>query len=456
MTCPTLSKLWVPHPYQLDIVQHQLELARGATFAGMGTGKTVSTLTAIDTLQSFGAGPALVLAPLRVARSTWPDEVAKWEHLSGMEVQPIVGDVAGRRRALRNRNAAVYTMNYENIPWLMEELNGKWPFSLVVPDEATRLKGFRTRQGAARPRALGRVAHKTPRWVNLTGTPAPNGVGDLWGPTWFLDAGQRLGRSFSAFTDRWFTTDWSGFGVTPLPHAQREIEAALADICLTVKGLPVDDPISNQVMVDLPPRARKMYNDMERTFFATITATTEVEAFNAAAKSQKLLQFASGAVYDEDGKWHEAHDVKMDALASVIEEAAGAPVLVAYNFRSDLQRLRDAHPKARVLDADPDTIRQWNAGKIPLLFAHPASAGHGLNLQDGGNILVFFSVDWNLEYHDQIIERIGPMRQKQAGHDRPVFVHYLLARDTIDELVVDRLRNKRQIQQVLMEAMRRR
>lgn len=451
-----MRKVWTPHPYQLDIVNHQLSLPRGATFAGMGTGKTVSTLTAIETAQAFGAGPALVLAPLRVARSTWPDEAAKWEHLSGVEVQPIVGDVAQRRRALRNSNAGVFTMNYENLVWLADELKGKWPYGLVVPDEATRLKGFRTRQGAARPRALGRVAHSIPRWSNLTGTPAPNGVADLWGQTWFLDAGQRLGRSFSAFTERWFAPDWSGYGVTPLPHAQREIEAALSDICLTVQGLPVDEPIVNKIMVDLPPRARAMYDDMEKTFFSSMSATTEIEAFNAAAKSQKLLQFASGAVYDENKNWHEAHSAKVDALASVIEEAAGAPVLVAYNFRSDLQRLKDAYPKARVLDADPGTIRQWNAGKIPLLLAHPASAGHGLNLQDGGNILCFFSVDWNLEYHDQIIERIGPMRQKQAGHNRPVFIHYLLARDTIDEVVLDRLQGKRTIQQALMDAMRRR
>ena len=300
------------------------------------------------------------------------------------------------------------------------------------------------------------MAHSIPRWANLTGTPAPNGVADLWGQTWFLDAGKRLGRSFTAFSDRWFAPDWSGYGLTPLPHAQREIEAALSDICLTVQGLPVDEPIVNRIMVDLPPRARAMYDDMEKTFFSSMSATTEIEAFNAAAKSQKLLQFASGAVYDENKNWHEAHSAKVDALASVIEEAAGAPVLVAYNFRSDLQRLKDAYPKARVLDADPGTIRQWNAGKIPLLLAHPASAGHGLNLQDGGNILCFFSVDWNLEYHDQIIERIGPMRQKQAGHNRPVFVHYLLARDTIDEVVLDRLQGKRTIQQALMDAMRRR
>jgi SNF2 family DNA or RNA helicase len=428
------------------------------TFAGMGTGKTVSTLTAIDNAQFAGTGPALVLAPKRVAVSTWPDEVQKWDHLSHMEVQPIVGDVAQRRKAMRNSNAAVFTLNYENLPWLVEELNGTWVYPFIVADESTRLKGFRSRQGAARPRALGRVAHgaEVARFVGLSGTPAPNGLADLWGQIWFVDAGKRLGRSYSAFSERWFTTDYTGYNLKALPHAQREIEEAIADVCLTVRGLPVDAPIVNVIPVDLPPKARQIYRDMEKTFYTMLSATTEIEAFNAAVKSQKLLQLASGNVYDDDGKAHHVHTAKLDALDSVIEEAAGAPVLVAYNFRSDLQRLQDAYPKARTLDTNPGTIREWNAGKIPLLFAHPASAGHGLNLQDGGNILAFYSIDWNLEYHDQIIERIGPMRQKQAGHDRPVYLHYLIAKDTIEEVVLDRLRNKRDLQDVLMEAMRRR
>lgn len=452
-----MRKVWLPHDYQNQIVEHQLSIARGATFAGMGTGKTVSTLTAIDTLQWAGCGPALVLAPLRVAQSTWPDEAAKWEHLSGVEVQPIVGDVEARKRALRNPNAGVFTMNYENLPWLKEHLGDDWQFPIVVPDEATRLKGFRTRQGAARPRALAKVAHaQTQRWVNLTGTPAPNGVADLWGPTWFLDAGQRLGRSFSAFSERWFAPDYSGYGLNPLPHAQAEIQALLSDICLTVTGLPVDKPIVNDVYVELPKRARQLYDDMERTFYSLLNAETEIEAFNAAVKSQKLLQFASGAVYDEDGKYHEVHNEKIDALESIIEEAAGSPVLVSYHFKSSLSRLQRAFPKGRHLDADPRTIRDWNAGRINPLFAHPASAGHGLSLQDGGHHLADFDFDWNLEHYEQILERIGPQRQKQSGYDRPVFRHRIRVRDSIDDTVIARLDSKRTVQDILLEAMRRR
>ena len=268
----------------------------------------------------------------------------------------------------------------------------------------------------------------------------------------------RLGSTYTAFTDRWFYTDPSGYGIQPLPTARQQIEDRLRDVCLTIdKGLDVDTPIVNQLYVDLPRKARQAYVDMERTYFAELGAAGAIEAANAAAKSGKLLQLANGAVYtDDDGSWTEVHDAKLQALDSIIEEAAGAPVLVAYHFRSDLARLQRAFPQAQVLDKNPATIRRWNAGKIPVLLAHPASAGHGLNLQDGGNTLVFFSLNWSLEEHDQIIERIGPTRQKQAGHDRPVYLHYILASGTLDDTVLDRLQSKRDIQTVLMEAMRRR
>ena len=447
-------KLWTPHIYQREILRHELEVPRGGVFAGMGTGKTVSTLTAIDALQLTGEGPALVLAPLRVARSTWPDEAAKWKHTSHMDIVPVIGTVAQREAALR-KTAAVYTTNYEQIPWLVDHFQERWPFKIVVSDESTRLKGFRLRQGGQRTRALAKVAHKlTRRWINLTGTPAPNGLPDLWGQTWFLDRGVRLGSSYTAFTDRWFAKGFDGYELRPHAHASEEIQEKLRDICVTVKGLPVDAPIVNIIPVELPPRAREAYRDMAKTFFSMLSAVVGIEAATAAAKSTKLLQITNGAVYDEQKNWHEIHDAKIQALESIMEEAAGAPVMVAYHWRHDLVRLRKAFPYARELDNDPQTIRDWNAGKIRMLIAHPQSAGHGLNLQDGGNILAFFGVDWNLEYHDQIIERIGPMRQKQAGHDRPVFLHYILAADTLDYQVLDRLIHKRSVQDVLMEALR--
>lgn len=448
---------FVPHDYQREALDWLYARPRTALWMPMGGGKTVTTLTALDALDLVeGVYPVLVLAPKRVAISTWVDETTKWNHLSHLRVSVINGTPKQRQAAL-DAPADIYTMAYDNLSWLCETLGDDWPFVTVVADELTRLKSFRIRQGSKRAGALGKVAHtKVKRFIGLTGTPGANGLKDLWGQTWFLDRGERLGRTFSAFEQRWFRKGYDGFSLQPQPHAQGEIQALLSDICLTVTGLPVDEPIRNPIYVDLPPKARVLYRDMEDEMFAEIGAEG-VEAANAVVRTQKCLQIANGAIYTDDaGNWEAVHDAKLDALESVIEEANGAPVLVAYNFKHDLQRLRRRFPQARVLDADPDTIREWNAGQVPILFAHPASAGHGLNLADGGNILAFFGLDWSLEEHLQIIERIGPMRQKQAGYDRPVFVHYIMAKNTVDNLVFDRLASKRTVQEVLLEAMKRR
>ncbi|RYF53545.1 MAG: DEAD/DEAH box helicase, partial [Comamonadaceae bacterium] len=249
-----------------------------------------------------------------------------------------------------------------------------------------------------------------------------------------------------------------GYGSSPLGHAQTEIQDLMRDVCLTVDAkdwFDLREPIVNNIYVDLPMKARKHYKEMEKAMFTEIE-THQVEAFNAAARTIKCLQIANGAAYVGEGadQWKELHDTKLEALDSVVEEAGGMPVLVAYHFKSDLARLQTAFPKGRALDQDPQTIRDWNAGRIPIMFAHPASAGHGLNLQDGGNILVFFGHWWNLEERLQIVERIGPTRQMQAGHDRPVFIHNIIARDTVDELVMARIETKREVQDLLLEAMK--
>lgn len=463
----TARRPFTARPYGALITNHILDVARCGVWAGMGMGKTVSTLNALDLLELAEPGPALVCAPLRVAQSTWPDEAAKWQHLRNVGVTPIVGDVKARERAALRAfdfSASVFTINYENLPWLvdlLERWKRPWPFRKIVADESTKLKGFRLRQGTQRARALGRVAHKhAAHFVELTGTPSPNGLQDLWGQAWYLDQGRRLGRTFDAFRQRWFRPSFDGYGIEPLPFAQEQIEDAMRDLCLSLDArdwFDLKEPIVNTISVDLPAKARALYDDMEKAMFAQI-GEHEVEAFNAAAKTMKCLQLANGAAYVGEGgaQWAEVHDVKLQALDEVIEEAAGMPVLVAYHFKSDLARLLKAFPKGRQLDKDPQTLRDWNAGKIPVLFAHPASAGHGLNLQDGGNILVFFSVNWNLEEHQQIIERIGPTRQMQAGHDRPVFIHYILARDTVDEIVLARIETKREVQDLLLEALKRR
>jgi SNF2 family DNA or RNA helicase len=447
------------------MLQFLLRVKRAALFVPMGFGKTAVVLWLIDALLMAGlVNKVLILAPLRVARSTWPDEVRAWSNFSHLRVSPILGS-ADQRRAALARDAEVFTCNYENLVWLVETLGDDWPFDMVICDEFTRVKGFRSRQGTKRAQALSKVIHtKVTRFVGLTGTPAPNGLLDLWAQAWFLDQGLRLGRTYSAFVNRWFRALPNGGNpqwtrLEAMPHAQAEIQDKLRDVCLTLTvkdWFDVAEPIVNVLRIDLPPTARKHYREMERDLFTQLEGH-EIEAFSAAAKSMKLLQQANGAAYvgESNTEWVVTHDEKIEALRSVIEEAAGMPVLVAYHFRSGLARLREAFPAAKVLDNDPKTIEAWNAGMIPILLAHPASAGHGLSLQHGGNILAFFSLNWNLEEHLQVIERIGPVRQKQSGYDRPVFIHYIVARNTIDETVLERLRSKRDVQSVLLDALNR-
>ena len=451
-----------PRDYQQAVIGFIQDHERCNVWAGMGTGKSVSTLTALQGLAMVeDPFPALVIAPLRVASSTWPGEVEKWAHLQGLQMAVH----AGTRDFGPLHVADVTTVNYDNLAQYIDHWGDRWPFRTVIPDEATRLKGFRVRQGGKRAQALGKVAHKhVRRWVNLTGTPAPNGIIDLWGQQWFVDGGERLGRSFSAFEDRWFRTQRRpgqqyGGEISLMEGAQEEIERRMADCTITVRAadfLDLPPLIENVIEVDLPPTARRHYRELEREMFTVLAGGDEVEAFNAAAKTMKCLQAANGALYvGESGtEYKEIHDAKIEALRSVVEEAAGAPVLVAYHFKSDLARLQRAFPQGRHLDSQPATVLAWNAGQIPVLFAHPASAGHGLNLQDGGNIIVFFGLWWDLEQHEQIIERIGPTRQAQSGYNRPVFVHRIVARQTVDTLVLARLQTKASVQSLLLEAMK--
>lgn len=453
------------------MVSHILANPRCAIWAGMGLGKTAGTLTALSALQLVEDGPTLIVAPKRVARSVWPDEAQKWEHLRHLRVIPVIGP-EGARRELLSRKADIYAINYDNLPWLANYLGDQWPFTTVVSDESTRLKGFRGSErvskhgrtflqlaGGQRARALGRKSFsRVRRWINLTGTPSPNGLKDLWGQTWFLDQGQRLGRTYDAFKRRWFQRSFDGYSIEPLPFAQEQIQDRLRDLCLSLRSedwFDLEQPIMNTVFVDLPPKARALYRDMERRMFMELEGSP-VEAFNAAARTMKCLQIANGAAYvDEHAQtWKEIHGAKIEALESIAEEAAGVPLLVAYQFKSDLARLLKAFPGGRLLSTKKDED-DFNAGKIPLGFGHPKSMGHGLNLQHGSNIGVFFGHWWDLELYQQFIERIGPVRQMQSGYKRSVFVHHIVARNTVDELVLTRMAGKRSVQDILMEAVRR-
>lgn len=465
--------------YQHMMIDHMINNPKCAVWAFMGAGKSVSTLTAIDRMQlaSLIDKPVLVVAPLRVARDVWPAEVHNWSHLQHMRIQPILGTQSERIAALQQK-ADVYTINFENLEWLIGLLWDRWSFGMIVVDEATKLKSLRASvkrhpktgtefisgKGGQRALALLKIVyqHKPSRFLELSGTPAPNGLQDLWGQIYYLDYGKRLGNVYTAFRNRWFERDFDGFSIKPKAHAQEQIQEQVKDICLALKSkdwFPLADPITRPIYVELPHDVRKQYRQMEKTLLAEISGH-RIEAFNAGARTMKCRQIASGACYTTPApgkrEWTEVHKAKLDALEEIVEEAAGMPVLVAYDFQFDLERLLKRFPKGKHLDQKSATIADWNAGKIPQLFTHPASAGHGLNLQHGSNILVYFGWDWNHETYAQILERIGPVRQAQSGLDRNVYVYHIIARNTVDEDMLESHASKRSIQDILMESLKRR
>lgn len=453
-------KTFTPRSYQRLALDFIASRERCALWAGMGLGKSSTSLMLCDLRYNFHGenAPTLVLAPLRVARTTWQDEARKWTRFAGLEVVPVVGERAQRMELLK-QDAPIFATNYEFLPALVEHFGDRWPFRHVIADEATRLKSFRLRQGGRRAQALGRIAHKHVKtFLELTGTPSPNGIADLWGQLWFLDAGKRLGRTFSAFTERWFRKGHDGYSMEALPHAQAEVQAKLRDICLTLDPkdwFDLREPIRNTVTVELPKKARAIYREMERELFALIGGH-EVEALNAASKTMKCLQLANGAAYIDEAasRYEVVHDEKLDALESVLEEAGGAPVLCAYHFKSDRARILKRWPDA-IDVAQPEGERAAKAGKGRLWIGHPASIGHGVDgLQEHCNIVAFFGHWWDLEQRAQFVERVGPVRQAQAGKDRPVFIHDIVARGTVDELVIARHASKREVQDLLLEAMK--
>lgn len=429
-------------------------------FAGMGTGKTVSTLTAIKLLQDCVlAKPALIIAPLRVAQSTWPDEAAKWKHLESLRVSVVAGTEKKRLAAL-DTPADIYCTNYEQLPWLVAQFADKpWRFGYIVCDESTRLKGFRLRSGTQRAKALSQVAFSSEYFIELTGTPTANGLLDLWGQAWFIDKGETLGKTLSAYQQAYFypvRTGGEAYMVRwdPAAGSDAKIKERIQPLSVTIKAedwFNIDAPIVNDIRVQLPPKAAELYREMERDLMVTL-GDKDVEAANALSKMGKCLQIASGALYLGDSKeWEEIHTTKLEALESIVEEANGAPILVAYQFVHERDRILKKFRQAKELDKNPQTIRDWNEGKIPMLIAHPASCGHGLNLQDGGNILVFFSCGYNYEQYAQMCERLGSVRQAQAGHPRAVFIHRIVADRTLDLSILSALTKKKNILDFLLD-----
>ena len=466
-------KRYQPRAFAPPVWDFLQSVPRCNLWAGMGLGKTSLVLTYLDALYTVAGEdrPTLVLGPLRVARDVWAAEVGKWAHLQGLTVSVVVGTPAERRAALA-REANVYVTNYENLVWLVETLGRNWPFVRVVADESTKLKSFRLRQGGQRAQALGKWAHsRVKSWINLTGTPSPNGLKDLWGQQWFVDEGARLGRSFSAFESRWFAYQRAGqaAGYDPkikpiiLPGANSQIMGLLADCSLTVDPkdwFDLREPVVNVIEVDLPKAARRHYVDMEREFYTEVKGE-KIEALAAAAKSMKLLQLANGAAYvtpeaGEEGpaKYVEVHDQKLQALDELLAEQGGNPVLLAYHFKSDRARILEAFPDA-IDVATKEGMARAKRGEGRLWLGHPASMGHGVDgLQEHCHTACFFGHDWNLENWQQFVERIGPVRQMQSGKNRVVTLHYIVARNTIDELVMARRESKRSVQDLLLDYMK--
>lgn len=396
-------------------------------------------------------GKILVIAPLMPAKHTWPQEIEKWDHTMGLQVSLIMGSAKEREQAVR-ASADIYIVNRENVVWLTEMFGSRWPFATVIIDE---LSSFKNRQ-AKRFKALRRMRPKIRRIWGLTGTPAPNGLMDLWAQMNLIDCGERLGRRIGQYRERYFVPgarsghvvyDWA-----LKPRAEEAIYDKLGDISLSMRAadeLKLPGRVDNTVEVKLTDAQMRGYRAFERDQVADF-GDQEVTAASAAALANKLLQWANGAVYDDEGGWAEAHNAKIEALKGIVEEAQGQPVLVFYAYRHDLERIKAAIPEAHVLDAGGSgLVRKWNAGKIPVLLAHPLQAGHGLNLQSGGHIVVWFGLTWSLESYLQANARLD-----RQGQTSCVVVHHLVAKDTVDERVMGVLAGKWSLQDTMMNALK--
>ena len=438
-----------PHNYQQFATDFILNQSICCLMLDMGLGKTVITLTALWqlTLDSFDVSRVLVIAPKRVAEDTWPKELAKWEHLTGLTSSLVLGSVAERKAALQ-RKAFLYIINRENVAWLVK--NHYWDFDMVVIDELSSFKSNK----AERFKAMKKVRPMVTRIVGLTGTPAPNTLLDLWPQMYLMDMGQRLGRFIGGFRDRFFLPDKRNreiiYSYKPREGAEDAIYALISDICISMKAadyLDMPERIDNRIEVSMSPKERKLYDDFQKDMVLSI-GDEELDAANAATLSNKLLQMANGAVYGEDKKVIPIHDRKLDALEDLVEAANGKPLLVAYWYKHDLQRIKARFKNARCIDTAKD-IDDWNAGQIPLALIHPASAGHGLNLQDGGCTIVWFGLTWSLELYQQLNARLWRQGQKHT-----VVIHHIVTKGTHDEDVMRALENKDTRQSALIEAVR--
>lgn len=439
------------HGYQKKATERILQQKRVGLFLDMGLGKTVITLTAIkELIEDFAIWKVLVIAPKRVAEDTWSREHEKWDHLSGLRISKVLGTPAQRMKALK-AEADIYVIGRDNVKWLVELMGKSWPFDMVVIDELSSFKNPSTQ----RFKALRKVIPASDRVVGLTGTPSPNGLMDLWAEIYLLDRGERLGTTISAYREKYFRAGArNGYIVykwEPYSYSQKEIERKISDICMSMSAedyLELPERIDNEIKIRLSEKEMKQYDQMERDQLLRIDDETVV-ALNAAAVMNKLLQMANGSVYADGGDVVRIHEKKLDALEEIID-TTGEPVLVFYSFRHDLEAIKKRIPDARELESSED-IARWNQGDIPVLLCHPASVGYGLNLQDGGHVIVWYGLTWSLELYQQANARLY-----RQGQEKPVIIHHLVAEGTADEQVMKALQHKDTSQAALLAALKER
>lgn len=439
-----------PYEYQEYATRFIERNETAAVFLECGLGKSVITLTAIKNLIQKGkVKKVLVVAPLRVAKNTWTDELSKWDHLDGLTYAVAVGTLSERKQALK-ANAKITIINRENVEWLIEKSGYPFDFDMLVIDELSSFKSYK----AKRFKALLKVRPLITRAVGLTGTPSSNGLIDLWAEFRILDLGERLGRYITRYRLNYFTPDKRNgmvvFSYKPLPGAEEKIYDKIDDITISMKAkdyIKLPDLVMNTVKVEMDETAKSKYDVLKSDMVIDI-ASQEIDAINAAALSNKLMQMANGAIYTENEKYIQIHDAKLDALEDLIESANGKPVLVAYWFKHDLARIKSRFPFVREIKSSED-IRAWNNGDIEVGIIHPASAGHGLNLQSGGSTLIWFGLTWSLELYQQTNARLYRQGQKET-----VVIHHIVTKGTIDERVLKVLAQKEKTQDALIDAVK--
>ena len=448
---------FIPHEYQSYCFNRIIDTKKVGLYIDMGLGKTVTTLSAVKDLKynRLLVRKILVIAPKKVAESTWSKEKDKWDHTKMLRVSKVLGSTAKRIQAL-NTPADLYIINRENVVWLVDYYRNVWPFDMVVIDESSSFKNHKSK----RFKALASISGKITRLVELTGTPSPNGLEDLWAQVYLLDGGERLEKRYTQFRERYFNPGDRGqniiYNYKPKLGSEQAILDKISDICISMKSedyLQLPDLIEDVIHVELDPKARKAYNDLERQMVLALPEEEdEISVTSAAALSNKLLQLANGAVYDEGHSVHSVHDCKIEAFMELVESLNGKPALVFYNFQHDKDRIKAALEKTglRVRELKtPQDENDWNAGQIDILLAHPASCAYGLNLQQGGNHVIWFGLTWNYELYSQANKRLH-----RQGQTEKVIIHHLVCSGTRDEDVMEAISRKDDVQNWVMESLK--